>query len=62
MMSVDLRMAHIENGYEQLFIRAADIGDDIIIITPVPEPKIWPLLMLGLLSLGWKHLIRKKRS
>lgn len=50
MMSVDMRMSHIENGYEQLFIRAAQVGRDI------PEPSIL-FLFSGALML----LIRLKR-
>ena len=46
MMTVDMRMSHIENGYEQLFIRAGQVGQDI----PAPA-SVW-LLLAGLASLG----------
>jgi hypothetical protein len=48
-LTVDLRMSHIENGYEQLFIRAGQVGDPSISV-PVPT-SIW-LLLTGLASLG----------
>ncbi|WP_448211822.1 hypothetical protein [Colwellia sp. MEBiC06753] len=49
MMSVDLRMAHIENGYEQLFIRAAEVGEPP---RDIPEPKTILLLAFSLLVLS----------
>lgn len=46
MMSVDMRMGYIESGYEQLFIRAAQVG------TEISEPSILMLFLLSILGLG----------
>lgn len=50
MMSVDLRMAHIENGYDQMFIRAGEIGDDIT-VRNIPEPASILLMLMGLIGI-----------
>lgn len=50
MMSVDLRMAHIENGYDQMFIRAGEIGDDIT-VRDIPEPASILLMLMGLIGI-----------
>ena len=55
-MSVDVRMSHIENGYEQLFIRAAQVGDTTV---DIPEPKTSILIALSLISIG---LLARKRN
>lgn len=48
MMTVDLRMAHIENGFDQLFIRAGEIEG-----REIPEPVgIW-LFVAGVVGLFW---------
>lgn len=47
MLSVDMRMSHIENGYEQLFIRAANVSDGTVIINEVPSPSSLFLIFVG---------------
>lgn len=49
-MTVDLRMSHIENGYEQLFIRAGDVGGVFI-----PEPPSLLLTIAAFAWLGWRR-------
>lgn len=54
LVSVDLRMGHLDNGFEQLFILPTQIG-----ITQVPEPSTIAMFMAGLLGLAplaWRRL------
>jgi hypothetical protein len=53
-MSVDLRMAAEDNGFEQLFIAATTIPNTI------PEPASIALLGAGLALLGFGRKRRKK--
>lgn len=53
-MSVDLRLAYMDNGYEQLFILPEGATTDI------PEPGTIALFGAGLLGLGW--LFRRRRK
>lgn len=56
-MTVDLRMSHIDSGYDQLFIRAGHVGEPIVPEENVPEPgSIW-LITAGLVGLS---LYRRK--
>jgi hypothetical protein len=48
-MTVDLRMSHIENGYEQLFIRAGQVGERV----DIPEPASLLLILFAIVGLGW---------
>jgi len=48
-MSVDMRMAHIDNGYDQLFIRGGNVG------TQISEPSMLALLALGIIGLAWRQ-------
>jgi hypothetical protein len=48
-MTVDLRMSHIDNGFEQLFIRAGQVGVDI------PEPASLLLVLFAMVGLGWSR-------
>lgn len=47
-LSVDFRMSRIDNGYEQLFIAPATVGDT----PPIPEPATMLLVGSGILGLG----------
>ncbi|OUR60061.1 hypothetical protein A9Q74_14810 [Colwellia sp. 39_35_sub15_T18] len=49
-MTVDVRMSHIDNGYDQLFIRAGDVGGVLI-----PEPTSILLVLTAIGSLGWSR-------
>jgi hypothetical protein len=51
LMTVDMRMAHIDNGYEQLFILNSDIP------TNVPVPGTILLLGLGLIGMAGVSLL-----
>lgn len=53
-MTVDARMAHIDNGYEQLFIQGASR------VVNVPEPATLVLLGLGLLGLSMSRRVGGK--
>lgn len=52
MMSVDMRMGYIESGYEQLFIRAAQVG------TEIPEPSMILIFSIALLLLTYRMAIK----
>lgn len=48
LMTVDFRMSHIDNGYEQLFIQALDRT------VQTSEPNVLALFAFGLVGLGFK--------
>ncbi len=54
-LSIDGRLARIDNGYEQLFIRAAQVGGPVI-----PEPST--LLLLGCGIAGLAFTVRRRRK
>ena len=51
LVSVDLRMAHLDNGFEQLFILPTEVG-----ITQVPEPSTMAMFLAGS---AWTRPIRE---
>ena len=55
LVSVDLRMAHLDNGFEQLFILPTEVG-----ITQVPEPSTMAMFLAGLLGLA--PFARRRRA
>lgn len=59
-ISVDLRMSRVDNGFEQLFILPTCVGDDLCESKEVPEPSSIAMLTAGLL--GFVPLLRRKRK
>jgi hypothetical protein len=55
LVSVDLRMGHVDNGFEQLFILPTVVGT-----RQVPEPSSIALFLAGLA--GFAPLLRRKRT
>lgn len=60
LVSVDLRMAHIDNGFEQLFILPTCVGTDLCQNVEVPEPSTIAMFTLGLFGLA--SLMMRRRA
>lgn len=52
MLSIDLRLREIDNGYEQAFVLSSQYE------VPVPEPSTWILMGIGLLALPFLRRFR----
>lgn len=51
LVSVDLRMSRIDNGFEQLFILPTCVGDNECETTEIPEPSTVAMFIAGLLGI-----------
>jgi hypothetical protein len=57
-MSVDLRMAAEDNGFEQLFI----MGSNLAVTRKIPEPGSIAIAGAGLGLIGWAMMRRRRRQ
>lgn len=60
LISADLRMSHIDNGYEQLFILPTCVGTRECENVEIPEPTTLGLLGFGLVGVGLLGMRRRR--